>query len=117
MAKALRHSLEEKLAALDTAEWDSQDSMSVSSSVVGEEEPAPPSRKQSAKTPSKKKVKDKASPVAHVGLSSQSSGVIYLGHIPRGFYEEAAKGFFNQFGDVLRLHFGRSKKSGRYKVR
>ena len=40
-------------------------------------------------------------------------GVIYIGHLPDGFYEEAMSGFFAQFGDVLNLRVSRSKKTGR----
>ena len=29
--------------------------------------------------------------------------MVYLGHIPHGFYEEQMKGYFSQFGDVV-LH-------------
>ena len=32
---------------------------------------------------------------------SGSSSVVYLGHIPHGFYEEQMKGYFSQFGDVV----------------
>ena len=42
-------------------------------------------------------------------------GVIYLGHIPHGFYEDQMKGFFSQFGRVTRLRLSRSKKTGRSK--
>lgn len=41
--------------------------------------------------------------------------VIYLGHIPFGFFEEEMKGFFSQFGAVTRLRLARSKKTGRSK--
>lgn len=37
-------------------------------------------------------------------------GVIYLGHIPHGFYEEEMKSYFSQFGTVTRLKLYRSKK-------
>jgi len=45
----------------------------------------------------------------------QDRGVIYLGHIPYGFFEDQMKGFFGQFGDVTRLRLSRSKKTGRSK--
>lgn len=41
--------------------------------------------------------------------------VIYIGHIPHGFYEEQMEGFFKQFGKVKRLRIARSKKTGRSK--
>jgi len=40
-------------------------------------------------------------------------GVVYLGHIPHGFYEEQMRGFFGQFGTITRLRLSRSKKTGR----
>lgn len=42
-------------------------------------------------------------------------GVVYVGHIPHGFYEPQMKSFFTQFGQVTRLRLSRSKKSGRSK--
>ncbi|XP_050404841.1 MKI67 FHA domain-interacting nucleolar phosphoprotein-like isoform X2 [Patella vulgata] len=42
-------------------------------------------------------------------------GVIYLGHIPHGFYETEMKSFFSQFGRVTRLRLSRSKKTGNSK--
>jgi nucleolar protein 15 len=41
--------------------------------------------------------------------------VVYLGHIPHGFYEEQMKGFFTQFGTVSRLRLARNRKTGRSK--
>jgi RNA recognition motif-containing protein len=38
--------------------------------------------------------------------------VIYIGHIPHGFYEEQMRGFFSQFGIVTRVRLSRSKKVG-----
>ena len=45
----------------------------------------------------------------------KGAGVVYLGHIPHGFYEEQMKGFFSQFGTVSRVHLARNKKTGRSK--
>jgi len=42
-------------------------------------------------------------------------GVIYLGRLPHGFYEEQLKGYFSQFGDVTRLRLSRNRKTGRSK--
>ncbi|KAJ3555865.1 hypothetical protein NM688_g2344 [Phlebia brevispora] len=42
-------------------------------------------------------------------------GVIYLGRIPHGFYEDQMKAYFAQFGNVTRLRLSRSKKTGRSK--
>ncbi|KAI0031919.1 hypothetical protein K488DRAFT_20809, partial [Vararia minispora EC-137] len=42
-------------------------------------------------------------------------GVVYLGRIPHGFYEDQIRAYFSQFGDVTRLRLSRSKKTGRSK--
>lgn len=42
-------------------------------------------------------------------------GVIYVGHIPHGFYEEQMRPFFAQFGTVTRLRLARSKRTARSK--
>jgi nucleolar protein 15 len=47
--------------------------------------------------------------------SKKKSSVIYLGHIPHGFYEEQMKGFFSQFGTVKNVRLSRNKRTGRSK--
>ncbi|PCH42216.1 RNA-binding domain-containing protein [Wolfiporia cocos MD-104 SS10] len=42
-------------------------------------------------------------------------GVIYLGRIPHGFYEDQMRSYFSQFGNVTRLRLSRNKKTGRSK--
>ena len=37
-------------------------------------------------------------------------GVIYIGHIPHGFYEKEMKGYFSQFGTVTHVRLARSRK-------
>jgi RNA recognition motif-containing protein len=37
--------------------------------------------------------------------------VVYLGHVPYGFFEEQIRGFFSQFGSVGRLRLSRSPKT------
>lgn len=44
-----------------------------------------------------------------------NAGVLYLGHIPHGFYEDQMRGFFSQFGNVKRLRLARNRKTGRSK--
>ncbi|KAG8950291.1 hypothetical protein FRC03_012918 [Tulasnella sp. 419] len=46
---------------------------------------------------------------------SDERGVIYLGRIPHGFYEDQMKEYFTQFGDVTRLRLSRNKKTGKSK--
>ena len=60
-----------------------------------------------AKTVQSKKV-GKDTPV-------KKSSVIYIGHVPHGFYEDQMRGFLSQFGIVTRLRLSRNKKTGRSK--
>ncbi|KAG8996952.1 hypothetical protein FRB94_007972 [Tulasnella sp. JGI-2019a] len=46
---------------------------------------------------------------------SEARGVIHVGHIPHGFYEDQMRGYFSQFGDITRLRLSRNKKTGRSK--
>jgi nucleolar protein 15 len=48
-------------------------------------------------------------------LASQAGSIIYLGHIPDGFFEQQMETFFVQFGDVMRVKLFRSKKTNRSK--
>ena len=41
--------------------------------------------------------------------------VLYIGHVPHGFYEEQMRGYFSQFGEVSRLRLSRNKKTGKSK--
>ncbi|KAG6760458.1 hypothetical protein POTOM_036980 [Populus tomentosa] len=43
------------------------------------------------------------------------SGVLYMGRIPHGFYEEEMKAYFSQFGTIKRLRIARNKKTGKSK--
>uniref|UniRef100_A0A804IDT7 RRM domain-containing protein n=1 Tax=Musa acuminata subsp. malaccensis TaxID=214687 RepID=A0A804IDT7_MUSAM len=36
--------------------------------------------------------------------------VLYIGHIPHGFYEEQMEGFFKQFGKIKHLRIARNRK-------
>uniref|UniRef100_A0A224Z5J5 Nucleolar protein 15 n=1 Tax=Rhipicephalus zambeziensis TaxID=60191 RepID=A0A224Z5J5_9ACAR len=42
----------------------------------------------------------------------QRRGVVYVSHIPHGFYEEEMKKYFSQFGTVTNLRLSRSGKTG-----
>uniref|UniRef100_H2YAI0 RRM domain-containing protein n=1 Tax=Ciona savignyi TaxID=51511 RepID=H2YAI0_CIOSA len=48
-------------------------------------------------------------------FDSDKPGVVFLKHIPHGFFEPQMKRYFSQFGDVNKLRLSRSKKSGRSK--
>ncbi|OQR77937.1 MKI67 FHA domain-interacting nucleolar phosphoprotein-like [Tropilaelaps mercedesae] len=43
---------------------------------------------------------------------SKSRGVIYIGHLPHGFYEDQLRKYFSQFGEVTRVRVSRSRKTG-----
>lgn len=59
------------------------------------------------------KGKKPAGDAAASDTAQEQRGVVYLGHIPHGFYEDQMQGFFSQFGDISRLRLSRSKKTGR----
>ncbi|KAF8510785.1 hypothetical protein JB92DRAFT_2791696 [Gautieria morchelliformis] len=46
---------------------------------------------------------------------TEDRGVIYLGRIPHGFYEDQMRNYFSQFGNVTRLRLSRNKKTGKSK--
>lgn len=46
---------------------------------------------------------------------SSERGIVYLGHIPFGFFEESMRSFFTQFGDIRALKLSRSKRTARSK--
>eukprot|EP00088_Acartia_fossae_P036213 TRINITY_DN37402_c0_g1_i1.p1 TRINITY_DN37402_c0_g1~~TRINITY_DN37402_c0_g1_i1.p1 ORF type:complete len:283 (-),score=76.19 TRINITY_DN37402_c0_g1_i1:34-855(-) len=59
---------------------------------------------------------DNKAPKAAKRKSFRSNcGIIYLSHIPHGFYEKQMREFFSQFGCVTNLRLGRSKMTGRSK--
>jgi nucleolar protein 15 len=43
---------------------------------------------------------------------SSEPGVVYLGRIPHGFYENQMKSYFVQFGEITKLRLSRNKKTG-----
>ena len=40
-------------------------------------------------------------------------GIVYIGHLPKGFEEKELEKFFGQFGSIEKLRVSRSKKTGR----
>jgi len=40
-------------------------------------------------------------------------GVVYIGRIPHGFYEDEMRKFFSQFGEITKLRISRNKKTGK----
>ena len=41
--------------------------------------------------------------------------MVYVGHVPHGFYEKQMLGYFSQFGELLRVRLSRSRRTGRSK--
>lgn len=39
-------------------------------------------------------------------------GVVFIKHLPHGFFEQQLKNYFEQFGTVTRLRLARSKRTG-----
>ncbi|CAM9888220.1 unnamed protein product, partial [Discosporangium mesarthrocarpum] len=119
MAKAIREGLETKLAALAGDEWDS---MSESDDDITSEPPPISLQKNGGNDRGKHergKKNDNGKTGHREGASAetgQPSSVIYIGHIPHGFYEEAMNGFFSQFGDVTACRVSRSKMTARSKT-
>ncbi|KAI0833663.1 hypothetical protein BC628DRAFT_1414410 [Trametes gibbosa] len=46
---------------------------------------------------------------------TEDRGVIYLGRLPHGFFEDQMRAYFTQFGTVTRLRLSRNKKTGKSK--
>lgn len=42
----------------------------------------------------------------------QKPGIVYVGHIPHGFYEHEMRQYFEQFGSILQLRLSRNRKTG-----
>ncbi|XP_076648757.1 MKI67 FHA domain-interacting nucleolar phosphoprotein-like [Halictus rubicundus] len=60
--------------------------------------------KTRSRKPTKKIIKTK---------TENTRGIVYVGHIPHGFYEEQMKDYFTQFGKVTRVRVSRSKNTGK----
>lgn len=56
--------------------------------------------------------KDALKHMLPAGPTPPTAGVVYVGHLPRGFYEDEIRDFFSQFGEVTRVRVARSKKTG-----
>ncbi|KAK2625073.1 hypothetical protein QTJ16_005442 [Diplocarpon rosae] len=58
-----------------------------------------------------KKEEKKLKKAAEAGASDKP-GVVYIGRIPHGFYENEMKAYFKQFGTILKLRLSRNKHTG-----
>ena len=57
----------------------------------------------------------RAGGAAEGGDGGDGSEVMYIGHLPHGFYERELRGFFSQFGNVKHVKVSRSKRTARSK--
>ena len=80
--------------------------------VEGSEAAAPPQRSLALDAETSAALKSQLARRGKGGVR-EGAGVLYLGHIPHGFYEAQMRGFFSQFGDVSKLRLSRNKKTGR----
>ncbi len=108
LAKAAE--IEKRLAALQGPEWDS-DSDDESKSGAGAAGGGGGAGAEAAAAPKLSKNAKKRAAAEKRALAEKSR-VIYVGHVPHGFYEDQMRGFFSQFGDVTNLRLSRSKKTG-----
>lgn len=46
---------------------------------------------------------------------TEERGVLFIGRLPHGFFEDQLKAYFSQFGNVTRLRVSRNKKTGKSK--
>ncbi|KAJ4986459.1 RNA-binding protein [Stagonosporopsis vannaccii] len=65
-----------------------------------------------APAPKLTKAQKKAIAKARDTPKATEPGVIYVGRVPRGFFEPQMKKYFSQFGRVLNLRLSRNKKTG-----
>ena len=61
-----------------------------------------------------KKIRKKAE-AAEKASTSDKPGVVYVGRIPHGFYEQEMKQYFSQFGNITNLRLSRNRKTGKSK--
>jgi nucleolar protein 15 len=65
-----------------------------------------------------KKMKSKMKTNVHGAFGREKDDrprVLYIGHVPHGFYEDQMRAYFGQFGKVTRLRLSRNKKTGKSK--
>jgi nucleolar protein 15 len=65
------------------------------------------------KQAAKKAVKQAAQAAA--ASPSARQGVLYVGHVPYGFFEKAMRAYLSQFGEIRHLRLARNKRTGRSK--
>ncbi|CAK4613158.1 unnamed protein product [Aphanomyces euteiches] len=112
--KAGKKSIEQQLAKLQGAEWDSDDEDMDATSAKEPEVNFEANVDFIELTKKTKQNLAKGAAPAATDASTPSS-TIFIGRIPHGFYEKQMRGFFSQFGEIKRLKVSRNKKSGKSK--
>lgn len=84
--------------------YDAETGLSQDAEVAAKQSKRIEEGKSKAKSSSSSKPSDK-----------KNRGVLYVGRIPHGFYEEQMRAYFGQFGTVTRLRLSRNKKTGQSK--
>ena len=72
-------------------------------------------KKVLAKNNNKKKGSASKTQTNEDGSDVVKNAVMYVGHIPYGFFEKQLRKFFSQFGDVMHVRVARSKRTGNSK--
>jgi nucleolar protein 15 len=60
---------------------------------------------------SKTQIVEKLPELSETAIDNSLSNVVYVGHLPHGFYETELKKFFEQFGQVTRVSVNRNPKT------
>ncbi|RUS90745.1 hypothetical protein EGW08_001456 [Elysia chlorotica] len=76
---------------------------------------APTTPKKKGNKSPKSKLQKKKPQKIEVSDDDRLPGIVYIGHIPHGFYERQINEYFSQFGKVLDIKLSRSKKTGNSK--
>lgn len=83
--------------------------------VVGGLPPAKPAMVAAKAAAAGRKDVDQAAGSSGRATEDDLARVLYIGHLPHGFYEKQLLGYFSQFGKVTRVRVSRSKKTARAK--
>uniref|UniRef100_A0A182TGQ2 RRM domain-containing protein n=1 Tax=Anopheles melas TaxID=34690 RepID=A0A182TGQ2_9DIPT len=71
--------------------------------------------KEQKKEPKKEPKKEKKAKQPAKVSNKKGSGIVFIKHLPKGFYEDELRQFFEQFGEVMRVAVARSRKTQRSK--
>lgn len=102
--------IQKKAAEQAIAKKEKEQDVAVENAVAAQSKKRKASTESSGEIIQQPKKTNKKAP--KVAQSGENSSVIYLGHLPHGFYEPQLKKFFMQFGIVRKLKLFRSPKTG-----